>query len=64
MGLFNDDRLAGQFKLRMDLSRRFGTAIDLANSNFGWSLLGKPAYLPAAVNSLSLSRMQARPPLL
>jgi hypothetical protein len=40
---------------------RFGTAIDLANSNFGWSSLGKPACLPAAANSLSRSA-KCRPP--
>jgi hypothetical protein len=33
----------------------FGTAVGLANSNFGWSSLGKPARLPAAVHSLARS---------
>jgi hypothetical protein len=33
----------------------FGTAVDPANSNFGWSFLGKPARLPGAVNSLARS---------
>jgi hypothetical protein len=31
----------------------FGTAVDSANSNFGWSSLGKPARLPGAVDSLA-----------
>jgi hypothetical protein len=55
MGFFNDDRLAGQIKSSDGSELRFGTAIDLANSNFGWSSLDKPARLPAAVNSLSRS---------
>ncbi len=45
-----------------NFGRIFGTAVGSANSNFGWSLLGKPARLPAAVNLLA--RLQARPPLL
>jgi hypothetical protein len=54
-GLFNDDRLAGQLKSSVGAELGFGTAINSANSNFGWSLLGKPARLPAAVNSLAHS---------
>jgi hypothetical protein len=61
MGLFDDDRLAGQLKLRMELIWRFGTAIGSANSNFGWSSLGKPARLPG-LQTRSLTQ-HARPPL-
>jgi hypothetical protein len=57
-GLFNDDRLAGQFKLRT-VFFIFGTAVDSANSNFGWSFLGKPARLPGAVNSSSSAALAA-----
>ncbi len=55
MGFFNDDRLAGQLKSSVGLELGFGTAIGSANSNFGWSSLGKPARLPGAVNSLARS---------
>ncbi len=37
----------------------FGTAVDSANSNFGWSSLGKPARLPGAVDSLPPPRRAA-----
>jgi hypothetical protein len=42
---------------------KLSIAIDSANSSFGWSSLGKPTRLPAAVNSLSCSA-ECRPPLL
>jgi hypothetical protein len=51
MGLFNPMGWSTQTSDGPEL--RFGTAIGSANSNFGWSSFGKPARLPAAVNSHS-----------
>jgi hypothetical protein len=59
MGFFNDDRLAGQLKSSVGSELGFGTAIGSANSNFGWSSLGKPARL-----RLSRLRLCAPPSLL
>jgi hypothetical protein len=51
-GLFNDDRLAGQFKLRTDFAD-FWNRRRLGQLKFRMELIGQAARLPGAVNSLA-----------